>query len=167
VAYLLLSNTHLISISWVCLITGIVVSCLVYNIRWCCIPAGADCLLMVLIIVSSILAFYSLCYLCQCIQIAAASCIATLSVPIWCCWFYYYSSTSCLFFVLIAFLCWFISTMVLISDNIMLVLYIFVLYTVMWVYIGILVYIYIGYIYIGISVYIYWYINLCIVGTIH
>ena len=57
--------------------------------------------------------------------------------------------------------------MVLISDNIMLVLYIFVLYTVMWVYIGILVYIYIGYIYIGISVYIYWYINLCIVGTIH
>ena len=106
-------------------------------------------MLMVLIIVSSILAFYSLCYLCQCIQIAAASCIATLSVPIWCCWFYYYSSTSCLFFVLIAFLCWFISTMVLISDNIMLVLYIFVLYTVvMWVYISVYWYTYIYWVYI-------------------
>ena len=117
-------------------------------------------MLMVLIIVSSILAFYSLCYLCQCIQIAAASCIATLSVPIWCCWFYYYSSTSCLFFVLIAFLCWFISTMVLISDNIMLVLYIFVLYTVMWVYIGILVYIYTYILGIYISVYLYTYIGI-------
>ena len=157
-AYLLLSNTHLISISWVCLITGIVVSCLVYNIRWCCIPAGADCLLMVLIIVSSILAFYSLCYLCQCIQIAAASCIATLSVPIWCCWFYYYSSTSCLFFVLIAFLCWFISTMVLISDNIMLVLYIFVYYILLCGYVSVYWCTYILGIYI--SVYLYTYIGI-------
>lgn len=63
-------------------------------------------------------------------------------------------------FVLIAFLCWFISITMLISDNnIMLVLYIFVLYTVvMWVYISVYWYTYILGIYI--SVYLYTYIGI-------